>query len=292
MAIRTEADMASSGEFLREYGKTYCIAVTEALSIGRVKWEIFPIGNSGKDGLVYYLTTEKMRALCKEIASGLARKKLEADTAQYPGLYKYSTGEDARMHLNIGGGRYGARIQIQDTKANPMKMYMVAITSDALETMAFNFLQFTGLTYVYPGSYYQSLVDTFEAGREKRNAMHRNYDESMLKEQSQINDDNAPAESSGANSNSQMHEHASAQGGAEEVFTLTILGEKKDAGDKFWVFDTDGSDKVLFSKELVAGIRWFMKFEEKAKTEGVTFTIVGEKRKGYILFHDTLPAKK
>lgn len=153
---------------------------------------------------------------------------------------------------------------------------------------------------MFPGSYYQSLIDTFEAGRVKRATMHsKSIDESMMTEQTQAFDDNEPMTKTPTPAKT-VSTSASATSvpsipppGEQEIFQITVLGEKKNMKDsggiEYWLFNTNGRDKVLFKKEDAAAISWFLKMERQAKTEGVQFNIIGKKKcEGYILY-ESLP---
>lgn len=290
--MTTELEMAKNGEFLREYGKQYFVVASEALSIGRVKWNMVPIGNKGQGDITFYLTTEQMWALCHEITNGVFAKKLAADTGAYPGAYKYVTGEDGCLHLNIGGGKMGCRVQLQDAKAKTN--YTMAVSVEAMTTMARKYLLCAGLTPVAPGSYYASVVSAFEQGRVDRSKFRKPAPEEL---------------GDVINANSIVDEPVESAAPVEPVpqvepskpavepqtnvtdtsanFTLTIRGGKS-IKKGFFVFEgTDAQGaaiSLMFRKEDAATLNWFEKFENAAAVGETTLTIKGEKRDNFILY--------
>ena len=70
MAIRTEMEMAMEGEFLRQYGSKYFVVAREQLSIGRIRWDMVPIGKHATGAIVYYMKNEEMFALATDILNG------------------------------------------------------------------------------------------------------------------------------------------------------------------------------------------------------------------------------
>ena len=170
--VKSEIVMAGSGEFLREYGTNYFLVVSEALSIGRVKWSMIPLDTNGKKSVDFYMTTEQMALLCREISSGLAEKKVIADKENnYPSAYRYTTGDDGSKKLNIGGGsKVPVRIQMQDTTKN--YRYMIGMSTETLKIMALKFNIYTGMVPVNPSSYYGDIVRVFTKGRREREKYH------------------------------------------------------------------------------------------------------------------------
>lgn len=170
--VKSEIVMAESGEFLREYGTKYFLVISEALSIGRVKWSMIPLDTNGKKSVDFYMTTEQMALLCKEISSGLAERKIAADkTNSYPSAYRYVTGDDGSKKVNIGGGeKVPVRIQMQDLTKN--YRYMIGINMETLKIMALKFNIYTGMVPVNPSSYYGDIVRVFTKGRREREKYH------------------------------------------------------------------------------------------------------------------------
>lgn len=268
----TEREMAKSGEFLREYGKQYFVVAVEALEIGRIKWSMVPIGKNGKDGIVFYLSTEQMIALCEEILNGTFEKKLAADTGSYPGAYKYTTGEDGYLHLNFGGGKMGCRIQLQDAKSKTN--YLMAVSIDAIKTMARKYMLCTGMVSVAPNSYYANIIAAFEEGRAERGKHHIARTSDMEAPKTVYEQDDEPTP-------------PAAEPTVYPNYTLTVNGPKT-LKKGFYVFnckDSDGnSASLMFRQEDAASLGWFEKFENAAATSDTTITISGEKRDNFILY--------
>lgn len=299
--MKTEIEMAKEGEFLREYGKQYFVVASEALSIGRVKWNMVPINKGGQDDIAFYLTTEQMVALCSEILSGRFHVKIKDDNGSFPTAYAYMTGEDGSLHLAIGGGKAGCRIQMRNTKATPKALsYVMGVSLDAMVTMARKYMLCTGLTNVVPGTYYASVIAAFEEGRKDRSKF-RKPSAAELGEVVNTNsvvDESAPAESAPA-APAPVAAAPAADIKAEtsetpaENCTITVKGAKT-TKKGFYAFDgTDEFGKavtLLFRKADSEKLSWFTKFEDAAAAGETKLTISGEKRDNCILYKG--PAKK
>ena len=299
--MTTEMEMAKNGEFLREYGKQYFIVASEAFDIGRVKWNMVPIGKGGKDGIVFYLTTEQMLSLCTEILNGIFAKKLAADTANYPSAYRFVTGEDGCLHLNIGGGKVGCRIQMQD--ASSKTNYMMAVSTEAVITMARKYMINSGYTPVNNSAYYGQIVSAFEQGRKNRvkyrksapegltdvvdtnSVINEAVEEKLKADESQANTCAAPSSTTAATT--------AAEEDKSEDMILKIHGTKT-TKKGFYVFEGVDSNEnpisLMFRKEDAEKLNWFTKFENAAATGDTELKIRGEKRDNYILYKG--PAKK
>jgi hypothetical protein len=305
--MKTEIEMARDGEFLRKYGTQHFIVVSEALSIGRVKWEMVPKGKNGKGGLTFYMTTEQVLGICKEINNGTFAKKIAADTGAYPGAYKYATGDDASLHLNIGGGKVGCRIQMQDSKKK--LNYTMALSMDDMTRMAQKYMLNTGMIAVAQNSYYASVIAAFEEGRNKR-AKFRKPDAQELGEPVDLNnsvvaEDDAAAEAPAT---------TAAPAPTSEPAITSVSPDKDDKKSEpvianfkivakgtrntqrgFYTFPgkidgTNESVTLMFRIEDANKIGWFAKFENSAAVEETTISIAGEKRGSFIMY--TGPAKK
>ena len=292
--FKSEISMAAEGEFLREYGKQYFVVASEALGIGRVKWQMVPIGKNGKDGIVFYLTTEQMLALCKEIENGTYAAKIEKDKANsYPSAYKYATGTDASLNLNIGSGNVGCRIQMRDQKAK--LQYIMAVSMESLQTMARKYLLATGMIPVAPGSYYESIIKTFEEGRVKR----ANFIQKEADKVGETVDMNAVADEGETSTETKVEKPAakpaekpvekeeSKSQGTKDMFAIHVTGEKK-VNKGFYQFN--GVDKhnnpikLLFKKDDADKLSWFGTFENLATTNGTDITFYGEKNGDFVLY--------
>ena len=284
----TEIDMAKAGEFLREYGKQYFVVVSEALNIGRVKWNMVPIGKKGQDGIDFYLATEQMVALCQEIQSGRFEKKLANDTGNYPAAYKYVTGNDGSLNLNIGGGKVGCRVQMMNkaTKLN----YTMAVSIDAMKDMARKFLLCVGLTPVMSKTYYASVIKAFEDGRvEKakfRKAPEELYD--VVDANAVAEHDNEPMDAVKPPYNKEVNEKPETNlNTGDQVYHLVVKGDKE-TKKGFYVFPatTDNNENVSVMFRIIdaSDLSWFAKMEEKAKKDGAKIAVIGERKNEYILF--------
>lgn len=296
--MRTEVKMAHDGEFLREYGKSNFVVVSEALSIGRVKWDMVPIGKKGQNGVVFYMTTEQMYALCREIISGKFEEKIKADTGNYPSAYKYATGEDAALKLNIGGGKVGCRIQMQDAK-NKVN-YTMAVSMSAMEEMAKCYFLNTGLIPLVPGSYYASVVSAFEEGRKERSKFrkptaeevgeavdvnrtieepeHDTKEDVAEKEPKKVetkSEEKAESESEKANYKIKVHGESALKKGF-----ITFNGIDQTGKKVFLIFRPADAEKL----------NWFEQFKASAAEKETEITLFCEKKNDYLLYVG--PAKK
>lgn len=174
----TGISLAKEGSLIKEYGSENLINVTLIPDIDKAKFSIVKLNSQGKNYVDFYLDMEEMRQLCDEIINGLAARKIEADKANaYPSAYKYVTGVGGSKQLNIGGGKYGARIQINAKKNENWDRKIIALSMDALKTMAFNFRLYSGLTNTMVGSYYHNIFKAFVDGcAERARFSHNGYD--------------------------------------------------------------------------------------------------------------------
>ena len=299
--MTTELEMAKNGEFLREYGKQYFVVASEALNIGRVKWNMVPIGKSGQGDIAFYLTTEQMLALCNEIGSGVFAKKIAADTANYPSAYRYVTGDDGCLHLNIGGGKMGCRIQMQD--ASKKTTYLMAVSVEALKTMATKYLLCTGMIPIAPGSYYAGIVSAFEGGRVERAKFRKNPPEGLtdVVDTNSVIDESVEAEMKVEEKAEKKPEpvankvdepetpkvDAPQAETKDENYKLVIHGPKS-IEKGFYVFagkDEDGNEiSLMFRKADAEKLNWFAKFENAAALGETKLAISGERKNKYILY--------
>lgn len=290
MAKMTETEKATAGEFLREYGATTFIVVSEALGIGRVKWSLVPIGQNGQNELRFFMPVEKMLALCIDIKRGIAQKKIAADAAnQYPSAYKYVTGENGSRILAIGGGKVGCRINIQDKSIS--KYYTMAITMSALEEMAERFLMWTGYSMTVPNSYYGNMVTAFNNGMQSRSKHHTNIaDDEIADAPSAVAEpDNTANDVVSAPAPAEPAPQAPAAEGTVAEYKLTVRGtakEKTDStGAKCYLFDAMlGNEPVylMFTEKQTTTITWFADFERTAKNSSIEVNVNAEKRGKYL----------
>jgi hypothetical protein len=301
--MKTELEMAKEGEVLREYGKTHFLAVSEAVDIGRFKWNMVPIGKKGQGDIIFYLTTEQMLALCTEILNGKFAEKIAADKGTYPKAYAYMTGEDGSLHLAIGGGNVGCRIQMRNLKAKPQLNYTMAVSMESMNTMARKYMLCTGMTPVAPGSYYASVISAFEEGRGKRAQFRKPSDEEVgdSVDSNSVVDESAveaaEAETVAANetkteANPVEKKDTSKETKQEEAvatkdYALTLHGPKT-IKKGFYVFDGFDEEKnkisLMFRKDDADKLGWFKKFENAVSLGDTTLKINGERRDNFILY--------
>ena len=303
----SEAAMARDGEFMREYGKQFFIVVHESLGIGRVKFEIVPMNNAGKDALSFYLRTEQMYTLCMEITTGKFAKKLAADTGAYPSAYKYVTGTDGHVRMSIGGGQRGCRIQIQNTKEK--KNYMIAVAMESIETMAVKYRMMTGAMPVMENTYYASIVQAFERGRAARAHIRANIPaDDIADTNSQVLDEKVVSEESAKKADKATEQKKAEKVGAKKVeptepvlngYTVSVSGKCVDSGGFIRFAAKVGNPEwnkeqlekygknvtLLFKKEDIKNLSWFESFANSVAFAPATLNIVGEMKNDFILFY-------
>lgn len=133
-------------ELLRSTGKNYMIMVSEIPSINKVRWTMVSIGSKGKEVIECFMSTEDMQALCTDILTGTFVEKLAADENECPSAYKYEMRKDKSVHLNIGNGKVGVRIQMHDY--NLGVEYMMAVSLNKLEDMAAEYISDQETDYI------------------------------------------------------------------------------------------------------------------------------------------------
>ena len=168
---KTTKTMLRSGAILQGYGSKALLSVCPEPEIEKVRFSIVKLGTKGKDVLNFYLSIEDMRLFCQEIDRGIAERRIASDNGNYPGAYKYVTGENGRKRLNIGGGRAGVRVQIQETGNGGIQQQMMTVIQiKDLYTMSFYYKLVMGLVPAY--AFYNGLVEEFWNGVEDRKKFH------------------------------------------------------------------------------------------------------------------------
>ena len=174
---KSRFDQFKSGAICLSYGSTNFVSVNPAPDIDKCRFSVVKIGTDGKDALDFYLDVQDMRQLCEEFLGDatVAKRKLNADMSnQYPSAYRYVTGQNGSLELNIGAGDKGCRVQIRDKSQNNQKMSVVPFKN--LREMAFGFYLVMGLIPVMKNSYYGKLYQAFWEGVEERNKLFTNKD--------------------------------------------------------------------------------------------------------------------
>ena len=154
---KSDLEMIREGSILKEYNiKKNFVNVTPAPTIGKVKISIVALNSGGKDFVDFYLDIDEFRQFCKEIDNGVAQKRIMEDNSPYPSAYKWTAGTNGCRHFNVGKGRAGVVLQVQNTAKKQSKM--VAVTPHSLKKMAFLFRLLMGLVPVTPKTYYSKDV--------------------------------------------------------------------------------------------------------------------------------------
>lgn len=285
-----EIKNAKEGVFAAIFTPSTFCTVSDASAIGRVKFDVVPVGSNGKNNIAFYLRTTQMLALCEEILNGTFAKKVAADAASaYPSAYRYVTGEDGSLHLNIGGGKKGCRIQAQDSKTK--KSHIVVASIEDMMVMARNYKLWMGLTPVTPNSYYAGVVKAFDEGRAERMKYAKNRPEESIGDVIDANaqvDESAAAPAPAA-APATAAPKAEKKGDQEIVghFVISVSGKKREEKG-FFAFDgvdADGNKvKVLFKQADAPNYKWFAKFENTAAAAPTKLNFNGRRKGNTILF--------
>lgn len=169
---KSDLEMIREGSILKEYNiKKNFVNVTPAPTIGKVKISIVALNSGGKDFVDFYLDIDEFRQFCKEIDNGVAQKRIMEDNSPYPSAYKWTAGTNGCRHFNVGKGRAGVVLQVQNTAKKQSKM--VAVTPHSLKKMAFLFRLLMGLVPVTPKAYYSNLIYEFYVNEAKRSSYYK-----------------------------------------------------------------------------------------------------------------------
>lgn len=293
MAKNTAVEMARDGVFCKAFAGSNFLSVREALSIDRIIFEGVPIGQKGQNGATVYLPVDDMLALCRDIKSGAAKKKIDADTGAYPSAYKYVMGENGSRILTIGGGKIGCRVSIQNKATS--KSQTVPLQYRVLEEMADHFLLWTGRVPVMEGSYYGHQIAVFNEGMAKRTNERLNVSDADLADPVAAQDEPETVPTPVAEAKPEPPKPAPAPTtkpaapADSEVgeFQLVVFGEKKSikdsSGAPCWVFDAKLNGeavKLLFTEEKANELGWFADFEKNAKKSNNFEAIIKAERRG------------
>ena len=289
MAIKTEMEMAMEGEFLRQYGSKYGVSTREQLSIGRIRWDMFPIGKHGVGAIVYYMKNEEMFALATDILNGTFARRIAAETTNYPTAYQYATGKDAHLHLNIGKSKAANSCCIQMQDATAKTQYLMGVSMTAMYDMARKYMLCTGAMPVQSGSYFESVMKAFEKGRADRIAKfgkvvvpEDDIDEPVVP----TVDEEAPAKQPAPKKTEQPKEKTEAPKVEAAEYTVVVNG-KKTMDKGFYKFPAtldNAPVTLLFKKEEAEKMKWFAEFENQAAIKPTNLNLVGEKNGKFILF--------
>ena len=291
MAIRTEMEMAMEGEFLRQYGSKYGLSTREQLSIGRIRWDMFPIGKHGVGAIVYYMKNEEMFALATDILNGNFARRIAAETSSYPTAYQYATGKDAHLHLNIGKSKAANSCCIQMQDATAKTQYLMGVSMTAMYDMARKYMLCTGAMPVQSGSYFESVMKAFEKGRADRlakfgkvNIPDDDIDEPVVT----TADEEAPTKQPKPKNETPKAPAEKKEDPKPADVAYTVVANGKKTLDKgFYKFPAtlDGAPvTLLFKKEEADKLKWFAEFENTAATKPTTLNLMGEKNGNFILF--------
>lgn len=300
MAKNTAVEMARDGVFCKGYAGSNFLSVREALNIDRIIFEGVPIGQKGQNGATVYLPVDDMLALCRDIKSGAAKKKIDADTGAYPSAYKYVMGENGSRVLTIGGGKIGCRVSIQNKATS--KSQTVPLQYRVLEEMADHFLLWTGRVPVMEGSYYGNQIAVFNEGMAKRANERPNVSDADLADPVTAQDESEtppapvaetkpeppkPAPAPKAEPTAKPAPSKTDAGGEIDEYHLIVFGEKKSikdsSGAPCWVFDAKLKGepvKLLFTEQKANELGWFADFEKNAKKSNNFEAIIKAERRG------------
>lgn len=281
MARTTKAEIFENEQLIRVYGSKTFFAVSPAPNIDKVKFSIVDIGSGGKDFIDIYLSTEEVRQFCVDVDNGVAKKKIDADTGNYPTAYQWVRGENGAKRLIIGGGMKGVRIQATDASSGTARKKMAVIQFNDLKELSFMFKLAYGLIPVQEGSYYEHLYRTFidNVGNHRSSANYNDADDDATP----VNDEIEPAsvkpvETSNDNNNE------------TEIITTMSRGAIQDAknmkGVPVTIEETGESTTLIFTDEQVKNLSWFGSYEKKVAQKGTKMVVKAYRKGKYYYFVD------
>ena len=296
MAKETKADLLKTGQIIRVYGQKTLFGISPAPEIDKVRFSIVDLNTNGKNFLDIYLTTEEVRLFCSEIDSGLAKKKIDADTGNYPTAYQWVRGENGAKKLIIGGGKKGVRVQAIDgtDKSNVIRKMAVIQHSD-LKELSFLFKLVYGLIPVVEGSYYHKLYCAFNESVGKYK--HQNYNEDSDSVTHAVVDETAQEQQEVEQERNKKEQEEKPVSKAE-VYTTIAEGMFKKVTDKqghifkgipVVIEETKEKTTLVFKQEDTEKLSWFKAYEEKTnKGENVKLKVKAERKGKAIYFVDVI----
>ena len=287
--FKTIVDQLKNGSLVNSYGQKYLVTVSPVPSIHKVKWSIVELHTGGKVYSDFYMSMEQMRQLCDEIDNGRASAKLQKDAeSQYPGAYKYVTGENGCKKLNIGGGQKGIRVQIQIKKGDSWDNKMSVIAPADFLQMKFLFFLTMGLTLFHKNSYYASLYDAFWEGEAKRaEYFTKNYSEkedSEVREMKEVVEEvktEAPKESHSEPPKASENDYLEID--SLKLKVTTSLSDEGNNRYKLSGKTREGKDVNVWFDETITNTPEWMQIKAFGERVGSIMTVTGLGRNNNIL---------
>lgn len=104
----------------------YFVKVYPCFEIDKVKFSFVMKGKKG-EGFDIYVDTDDFSLLCDDIESFRMAQKISKDAGQYPGAWKYTTGENGALSVAIGKSQKGG-IVVQGRNGNTKVNAFVPLT--------------------------------------------------------------------------------------------------------------------------------------------------------------------
>lgn len=280
MARTTKAETFENEQLIRVYGSKTFFAVSPAPNIDKVKFSIVDIGSGGKDFIDIYLSTEEVRQFCADVDNGLAKKKIDADTGNYPTAYQWVRGENGAKRLIIGGGMKGVRIQATDASSGTTRKKMAVVQFNDLKELSFMFKLAYGLIPVQEGSYYEHLYRTFinNIGNHRSSVNYNDADDDATP----VNAETEPAPIKPVESYNNTPEY--------EVITTVSCGEIQEAknmkGVPVKIEETGEKTTLIFMDDQVENLSWFGSYEKKIAMKETKMVVKAYRKGKYYYFVD------
>lgn len=278
---------AFDGEMLREYGKSTFLVVREALNIDRVRFELCPVGQNGKNTIQFFLPVHDFLELTTEIRNGVFAKKCAADASSAePKAYSYVTGENGHLRLAIGGGRVGIRVKMADTATK--KSLNIAVSEKSLKKMAMLFFLYSGLTQAAPRSYYGELFEAFCRGckyrqKQMEQARSQGGQQQGQKKPQQANQTQQPQPPHG---NASQGNGEKAEAGSFSLVILQTDGKPHLKNGKYGFRAKLGSQVVglVADQKVIESKSWFKQFLAGLEKADKAATVKGTKLNNIIVW--------
>ena len=164
---KTKIDLLREGTLIKVYGSKTFVNIAGAYNIGKVRFTVVDIGTQGQNPIDIYLNIEEVRQFIDDVDKGIAKKKIDADTGNYPTAYQWVKGNEGCKKLIIGGGQKGIRVQAADSSSGKTINKFAVIQHSDLKELSFFFKLTTGIISVKEGSYYDSLYKAFKENEAK-----------------------------------------------------------------------------------------------------------------------------
>lgn len=259
--METTKEMLSRNTLLSAYGSNYFLSVCPAFGIDKVRFSVVKNGTKGKDSADIYLTLKEFWLFCNEIDSGIAEKKIAADTGAYPTAYQWAKGENGSKKLTIGGGQKGIRVQTQIFDGKKADRRMTVVQMDDLKWMSYLFKLVLGQIPYAPGSILEDWTKTLKSASSK---FVQNYDEKK---------DGTPVDTPSEKKNNddevqEFHLLTCSEITQKDKF-LAVECEIKELGQKCLVLFDDAAQKQKFFPILAEAVKTYSKSGVKLHIKGI-----------------------